>query len=69
MMRCTRLTSARREVSDSDMLKRRLHCLNEILETKTPLLLWVGSLDGVVDVRVFTSEELQLKLTTEKNVT
>ncbi|KAL3822947.1 hypothetical protein ACHAXA_011662 [Cyclostephanos tholiformis] len=67
MLRCAGLASPGTKVSDSDLLQRRLHCLDEILQTKTPLSLRVGSLDGVVDVRVFTPDELQSQLTTDKN--
>jgi transitional endoplasmic reticulum ATPase len=67
MLRCAGLASPGRKVSASDVLKRRLHCLDEILKSVIPLSLRVGSLDGVVDVRVFTPEELLSQLTTDKN--
>ena len=67
VLRCAGLVSPGRKVSDFNVLERRLHCLDGMLKTINPLSLRVGSLDGVVDVRVFTPEELQSQLTTDRN--
>lgn len=49
------------------ILRERLRYLDRMLQTKTPQSLRGGSLDGVVDMRVFTPEELQSKLETDTN--
>jgi transitional endoplasmic reticulum ATPase len=41
------------------VVKRRLQCLDNILQTITPQSIRGGNLDGVVDVRVVTPKELQ----------
>jgi transitional endoplasmic reticulum ATPase len=66
MLRCAEPTSSGRE-SNSDALERRLRCLDGVLQTKIPQSLRGGSLEGVVDVRVFTPEELRSRLTTDEN--
>jgi SpoVK/Ycf46/Vps4 family AAA+-type ATPase len=66
LLRCAEQINSGRE-SDSDALKRRLRCLDGLLQTKTPQSLRGGSLEGVVDVRVFTPEELQSRLTLDEN--
>ncbi|KAL7534334.1 hypothetical protein ACHAXR_008887 [Thalassiosira sp. AJA248-18] len=52
---------------NSNMNMRRVQYLDTILQTKSPQSLRGGSLDGVVDIRVFTPEELQSKLTANAN--
>jgi transitional endoplasmic reticulum ATPase len=41
------------------VVKRRLQCLDNVLQTITPQSIRSGNLDGVVDVRVVTPKELQ----------
>ena len=49
----------------SSIFLHRLLCLDKMLQTKSPQSLRSGLLDGVVDMQVFTSEELQSKLLTD----
>jgi len=55
--------SLNEEKSSSTIFLRRLQCLDKMLQTKSPQSLRGGSLDGIVDMRVYTPEELQSKLT------
>ena len=63
ILRCTEAPSTKEE----SIFKHRLECLDKLLQTKSPQSVRGGSLDGVVDMRVFTPEELQSKLTTDSN--
>ena len=63
ILRCAEASSTNEE----SIFKHRLECLDKLLQTKSPQSVRGGSLDGVVDMRVFTAEELQSKLTTDSN--
>jgi len=63
ILRCAEVASTNEE----SIFKHRLECLDKLLQTKSPQSVRGGSLDGVVDMRVFTPEELQSKLTTDSN--
>jgi len=62
ILRCAEASSTKESI-----FKHRLDCLDKLLQTKSPQSVRGGSLDGVVDMRVFTPEELQSKLTTDSN--
>lgn len=49
------------------ILLKRLHRLDKMLQTKVPQSLRGGSLDGVVDMRIYAPEELLFNLTTDKH--
>jgi len=61
---CAKSTSTSAE---NDIFLRRLQCLDKMLQTKSPRSLRGGSLDGIVDMRVYTPEELQSKLANDTN--
>jgi len=63
ILRCAEASSTK----EQSIFKYRLECLDKLLQTKSPQSVRGGSLDGVVDMRVFTAEELQSKLTTDSN--
>ena len=54
-------------VKGHSVLERRLHHLDIMLQAMSPQSLKSGSLDGIVEMRIFTPEELKSKLTTDKN--
>jgi len=70
ILNCAKDTDSKEEEEeeeDSNIFKHRLQCLDKMLQTKSPSSLRGGSLDGVVDMRVFTPDELKSKLTIDAN--
>ena len=67
ILRCAEESSVSSNEQSSTILKHRLQCLDKMLQTKAPQSVRSGSLDGIVDMRVFTPEELQSKLTLDTN--
>ncbi len=53
------------QMKSKDILKERLYYLDRMLQTKTPQSIRGGSLDGIVEMRVYTPDELQSKLVTD----
>ena len=58
-------TSPSQDESGS-ILRRRLTCLDNMMQVALPPSLRGGSLDGVVDMKVITSEELLARISTRK---
>ncbi len=50
------------QIKSKDILKERLYYLDRMLQTKTPQSIRGGSLDGIIDMRVYTPDELQSKI-------
>ncbi|KAL9181764.1 hypothetical protein ACHAXT_012107 [Thalassiosira profunda] len=65
ILRCAEPANTRG--SNDSMFMKRLQCLDKMLQTKSPQSLRGGSLDGVVDMRVYTPEELKSRLTIDAN--
>jgi SpoVK/Ycf46/Vps4 family AAA+-type ATPase len=71
LLNCVHQTKSRSgqimESMGNIIIKERLCYLDRILQTKTPQSLRGGSLDGIVDMRVYTPDELQSKLVVDTN--
>ena len=71
LLNCVHQTKSRSgqimKIMGNIIFKERLCCLDRILQTKTPQSLRGGSLDGIVDMRVYTPDELQSKLVEDTN--
>lgn len=65
---CTKSTFSNVQ-RNSNMFLRRLEFLDKMFQTMSPQSLRCGSLDGIVDMRVYTPEELQSKLTIDADGT
>jgi SpoVK/Ycf46/Vps4 family AAA+-type ATPase len=68
LLNCVTQTCSSGQTESKDIiLTERLRYLDRMLQTKTPQSLRGGSLDGVVDIRVYTPDELQSMLVTDTN--